>query len=104
MLAQEQSIAAPPSALLHLSMLLWHTGSQERARACAERALDQAPGDLASLTLLGWILMQPHRQADAHGVEPEELVQALSLFEQALSKQPRHIEVACNDSFSTHTC
>lgn len=74
-------------------MFLWHTGSQERSRACAERALDQASADIASLTLLGWILICPHREAGVHHVEPEDLNQAVSLFEQALAKQPRHTEV-----------
>lgn len=76
-------------------MFLWHTGSQERARACAERGLEQAPGDTASLSLLGWILAHPHNNADLSSIEPEDLEQALSLFEQALTKQPRHTEVIC---------
>lgn len=85
---------APPSALVHLAMFLWHTGSQERARACAERALEQAAGDFATLSLLGWILSCPHHEAAAHSVEPEDLDQASSLFEQALSRQTRHTEVS----------
>lgn len=93
-LIQEQSVAAPPSALLQLATFLWHTGSQEHARACAERVLQQAPNDVASLALLGWILTRSHHEADAHTVEPEDLDQALGLFEQALSMQPRHTEVA----------
>ena len=77
-------------------MLLWHTGSQERARACAERALEQAPGDAASLSLLGWILIhQPHAGTDPSSFEPVDLEQAAGLFEQVLLKQPRHTEVTC---------
>lgn len=91
---QEQSVAAPPSALMQLATFLWHTGSQERARACAERVLQQAPNDVASLALLGWILTRSHHEADAHTVEPEDFHQAVSLFQQALSMQPRHTEVA----------
>ena len=94
LLVQEQSLAAPPSALLQLATFLWHTGSQERARACAERVLKQAPNDVASLALLGWILTRSHHEADIHAVEPEDLDQAMSLFEEALSMQPRHTEVA----------
>ena len=98
-LIQEQSVAAPPSALLQLAAFLWHTGSQERARACAERVLQQAPNDVASLALLGWILARPHSEVDAHSVEPEDLDQAMGLFEQALSMQPRHTEVALGIEF-----
>lgn len=94
LLVQEQSLAAAPSALLQLTTFLWHTGSQERARACAERVLKQAPNDVASLALLGWILTRSHHEADTHAVEPEDLDQAISLFEEALSMQPRHTEVA----------
>ena len=96
MYCQDQSIAAPASALSQLAMFLWHTGSQERARACAERALEQAPGDAASLSLLGWILIhQPHAGTDSSSIEPEDLEQAAGLFEQVLLKQPRHAEVTC---------
>jgi len=77
-------------------MFLWHSGSQERARACAERALEQAPGDVASLSLLGWILIHhPHAGTDSSSIEPEDLEQAAGLFEQVLLKQPRHTEVTC---------
>lgn len=87
---------APPSALLQLAMFLWHTGSQERARACVERALAQAPEDVASTSLLGWILVHnPLASTDSSSIEPEDLEQAGSLFEQVLSKQPRHTEVRC---------
>ena len=92
-LVQEQSTAAPPSALLQLATFLWHTGSQERARACAERVVKQTPNDVASLALLGWILTQSHYEAHFHTVEPEDLDQAMSLFKEALSMQPRHTEV-----------
>ena len=93
---QDQSIVAPASALLQLAMFLWHTGSLERARACAERALEQAPGDAASLSLLGWILIHhPHAGADPGSIEPEDLEQAAGLFEQVWLKQPRHTEVTC---------
>lgn len=77
-------------------MFLWHTGSQERARACAERALEQAPGDAASLSLLGWILIHhPHANTESSSIEPEDLEQAAGLLEQVLLKQPRHTEVSC---------
>lgn len=56
--------------------------------------LKQAPNDVASLALLGWILTRSHHEADIHAVEPEDLDQAMSLFEEALSMQPRHTEVA----------
>ncbi|DBB04932.1 TPA: hypothetical protein ACH3X3_010212 [Trebouxia sp. C0006] len=89
----DQSIAAPASALLQLAMFLWHTGSQERARACAARALEQAPGNAASLSLLGWILVHhPHPGTESSSIEPEDLEQAAGLFEQVLLKQPRHTE------------
>ena len=91
---QEQSVAAPPSALLQLAMFLWHTGSQEKARACAERALEQAPGDIFGLALLGWILMHPDNGADSSSIEPDDLDHALSLFDQVLSRQPKHTEVS----------
>ncbi|KAA6420554.1 MAG: tetratricopeptide repeat 21B [Trebouxia sp. A1-2] len=90
---QDQSVAAPTSALSQLAMFLWHTGSQERARACAERALEQAPGDAASLSLLGWILIHhPHANTESSSIEPEDLEQAAGLLEQVLLKQPRHTE------------
>lgn len=73
-------------------MFLWHTGSQERARAAVEHALDTAPGDAACTSLLGWILLHP--AADGH-VEPDldDLDHASSLFEQTLQKIPKHVEV-----------
>ncbi len=96
MSCQDQSIAAPASALLQLATFLWHTGSQERARACAERALENAPGDAASLSLLGWILIHhPHAGTEPSSIEPEDLEQAAGLFEQVLLKQSRHTEVTC---------
>lgn len=87
-------------------MFLWHTGSQERARACAERALEQAPGDAASLSLLTWILIHhPHAGTDSSSIEPEDLEQAAGLFEQVLLKQPRHTEVTnCCCSCATKCC
>ena len=74
-------------------MFLWHNGSQEKARACAERALEQAPGDIQGLSLLGWILIHPHKCAHASHIDPEDLGHALSLFEQVLTAQSKHTEV-----------
>lgn len=76
-------------------MLLWHIGSQEKSRACAERALEQASGDAQGMSLLGWILIHPHRGAHTSHVDHEDLVHALSLFEQVLAAQPKHAEVTC---------
>ena len=84
---------APLSALLQLAMFLWHTGSQEKARACAERALEQTPGDIQGLSLLGWILIHPHKGAHASHIDSEDSGHALSLFEQVLTAQPKHVEV-----------
>ena len=90
--SQEQAIAASASALLHLAMFLWHTGSQERARSCAEHALDTAPGDPACASLLGWILVHS-TSGDLDERDAEDVEHASSLFEQALQKKPKHIEV-----------
>ena len=94
---QEQAVAAPASALLQLATFLWHTGSQERARACIEHALDDAPGDAASMSLLGWILI--HATAGNY-VEPEaaDIEHASSLFTDVLQASPKRVVLSTPDS------
>lgn len=95
-IVQEQAVAAPASALLQLAMFLWHTGSQERARACIEHAFDDAPGDAAGMSLLGWILV--HATA-GNCIEPEaaDIDHASSLFIDVLQTSPKHVEVHTPD-------
>lgn len=89
---QEQAVAASAPALLQLAMFLWHTGSQERARACIESALDTTPGDIACTSLLGWILIHPTAEETVQPDE-EDVEHAARLFEQTLHKSPKHVEV-----------
>lgn len=91
----EERTASGPAAL-HLAAYLFYTHNFERSRAILERQAaehSQQKSGPRVQTLLGFVLLEQQAQEVPELQDPQEVQQALHLFNTVLLQDPNDLEV-----------
>ena len=91
---QLEERASSDASLLNLATFYMLSGRTERARSLVEKVLRSATDNTTAQTLLGWIMVgQQIADEDDDLNDTEELYDALSHFDLAISQDPTDLEV-----------
>eukprot|EP00878_Enallax_costatus_P035583 GHUV01039759.1.p1 GENE.GHUV01039759.1~~GHUV01039759.1.p1 ORF type:complete len:199 (+),score=58.44 GHUV01039759.1:79-675(+) len=91
---EERTVSGP--AALHLAAYLFYTHSFERSRAILERQAADHIQDISGprvQSLLGFVFLEQQAQEVPELQDPQEVQQALQLFDTVLQQDPNDLEV-----------